>query len=153
MKKRHPILNDAIKLGAILVLFLLVKPILGMADEKVWTGHGDSSSWEDDTNWNPEGAPSETDEVIIQKKDSNVKINERFSAKNITVGGKDVSDLNIDSFVSGTISPDTNTNHSVMNRRDGTIHLKGPGVIKVKGSYLDSEESMAPEPSFMVTIS
>ncbi len=123
------------------------------ADDKVWTGDGDATAWEDDTNWNPEGTPSASDDAVIQKKNAAVTVNQSLEGRSLSVGGKNEASISFDSFVSGDISPDNVTDHAIMNRRGGTIKLKGPGTIRVKGAYLDSEESLAPEPSFMLTVS
>lgn len=122
------------------------------ADEKRWTGRGDQSSWDDAANWTPEDEPGAGDDVTLDKHEAAATVDRSFDAKSITVGGNEPTELTVDEFISGTVEPDASTENAVINRRAGQIRLVGPGTVKLRGTYRDSEESLAPEPSFMITL-
>src|SRR3989338_7090325 len=118
------------------------------AEEKKWRGFGDGVDWNDPTNWEPEGVPTTSDEVIINKKDAPVSIKETFYAQYVEIGRNRTATLSNDEFVTGVIAPTTNTEIATFNRRYGTLKLKGSGGrLRLRGRYVDSETPAADQPS------
>ncbi|MFC1699607.1 hypothetical protein ACFL1I_06610 [Candidatus Omnitrophota bacterium] len=119
------------------------------AEQKVWSGDGDGSSWSDDDNWSPAVEPSAADEALIDAAGAAVSFEQTFSAKSITVGGREDTTLTIGNFIFGTLAPDSSSDPALVNRSGGTITLQGAGVIALQGKYEASKESLTDEPSFM----
>jgi hypothetical protein len=130
-----------------LVLFFLTLSIA--SGEKQWTAGGDAISWEDITNWYPQAVPSPTDDVILDATGVNVLISRTFYAQTLKVGGRHDSNLAVADFVSGTISPASNTDDALYTRKGGFVTLNGDGIVLLKGSYKNSEETLSDEPAFM----
>ncbi|MFC1632242.1 hypothetical protein ACFL2I_06785 [Candidatus Omnitrophota bacterium] len=119
------------------------------AEQKVWSGDGDGSSWSDDDNWSPAVEPASADEALIDAAGAAVSFEQTFSAKSITVGGREDTTLTIGNFIFGTIAPDSSSDPALVNRSGGTITLQGAGVITLQGKYEGSKEGLTDEPSFM----
>lgn len=123
------------------------------AAEKKWNAKGDAQTWTDTANWTPTGEPVPADDVKVDMKDASVEVPENFESKSLTIGGKKESTVSLTNFVDGTIEPNDPTDNAVMNRRDGHLVLKGSGgKVTLKGSYKDTEEVLAEEPSFMLYV-
>ena len=123
------------------------------AEEKSWTGAGDGVDWFDDENWNAESYPTAADDVLINKTDASASISETFLARSITLGGTVPSALRSEEFISGTVAPAAVSDIAVLNRRDGTMALKGSeGTVVLKGTYKDSEENLASQPSLVLYV-
>ncbi len=152
-KSRRQRLSGLLLVLSFVLCHLSLLDPAAFADEKRWTGRGDQASWDDDANWAPAESPTAGDDVTVDRREAAVSIQRSFGAKSVTVGGNEHSAITVNDFINGTVEPDHNTNDAVVNRRDGSIKLIGPGTVKLRGTYRDSEESLAPEPSFMITIS
>lgn len=131
-----------------LISVLLFMPCAQAAD-KTWNAAGDQTSWTDNDNWFPVNEPTAADDVLIDTQNSSVICDETFTAKSITIGGREPSVLATNNFVFGTVSPDAASETAILNRTDGKITLTGAGVITLKGQYQDSESTLTSEPSFM----
>ncbi|MFH1504686.1 MAG: hypothetical protein ABIH08_04805 [Candidatus Omnitrophota bacterium] len=133
-----------------LAIFLLLLISVSLpAEDKSWSGSGDGVNWADDDNWFIDVEPTNADDVSIDLNGASVTCTETFSAKSITLGGRETSDLISNNFVFGTVSPDSTSDIAILNRSGGVFTLKGSGVVTLQGSYKDSEESLTSEPSFM----
>ncbi len=119
------------------------------AADKQWSGAGDAASWSDASNWFPASIPSTSDDVSIDATSASVLASATFSAKSLTVGGRQTSTFTTDNFVYGTITPTKNTDNALYIRKDGAVTLKGTGDITLKGAFKNSEESLTSEPAFM----
>ena len=133
---------------SMLISVLLVAPFV-RAEEQGWSGSGDGTSWADGDNWFAKGVPEITSDVTIEDEDAAVVCNETFTAKSITVGGRETSSLTINNFIRGTIQPDATTEDAIINRPGGTIILTGSGRIIVKGRYASSKDTPASGPSLL----
>lgn len=122
---------------------------LAYAAEKTWSGKGDATTWSDADNWSPAAAPVENNDVIIDVNGAAVKCTETFKAKFVTIGGRNECTLSSEDFIYGIIVPDYSSDDAILVRSGGTLILKGPGIITVKGKYTDSEVSLFPEPSLI----
>ena len=129
------------------IAFFMAMPVY--AAEKQWSGGGDGASWEDLSNWSPVGVPSASDDVTINTQNANVAATKTFNAKTLTLGGRKESNFVVQDFVYGTISPAQHTDTALHIQKDGFVTLEGVGDITLKGSFKNSEESLASEPSFM----
>lgn len=137
----------------IVVLFLSVFQVFSSyADDKTWTGPADTTDFFGDENWYPSPHPAPPDNATINAKGANVNLSETFNVKSITLGGNEESYLTTDEFISGTIAPDTASDIAILNRRNGHLILKGPGTVKTKGTYKDSEENLAAQPSLVFSV-
>ena len=133
-----------------IVCVLLTQLPLAMAGQKTWTGAGDTAEWSEDQNWQPDAAPTSSDDVTINAPGASVAPSETFDAKSITIGGSQTSTFTEGKFISGTVEPTTTSDVAVENRRRGKLILKGSaGTLKLKGKYKDSEESLADQPSLI----
>lgn len=133
----------------LLLAFCVLLPAASAA-EKTWTGSGDASDWFDDDNWTPAAAPTSADDVLINLEDASVKTSKTFEAKSLKVGGTAASTLVTDPFIFGTVAPADTAETAVTNRRQGHWTIKGSsGVVSLKGSYKDSEETLAKQPSLV----
>jgi hypothetical protein len=137
-----------------LLVFISVPLLVSSVEaaDKNWSGGGDGSSWSDKDNWYPASKPKFSDDVTIDAEDASVVCNQTFKAKSIAVGGRETSTLSSENYIYGTVTPDTTSETAILNRSQGTITLKGAGVLTLKGRYKDSEESLTPEPSFLFWI-
>ena len=71
----------------------------------------------------------------------------------MTLGGNKNSIVSVNSFINGTVRPDSPTDVAIHNCRNGSLILKGSiGKITLKGSYKDSEVLIPEEPSFMLYV-
>ncbi len=136
---------------AVLTLAAAEAP-LAQADQKVFSGTGDGTSWHDAGNWFTGGVPSAIDGVTINKSNLAVVVPDDFIAQSIVVAGKAVSNLTIEPFVYGTITPPTPSDPALYIRKDGTVVLSGAGIIVMKGSFKNSEEQLATESSVMILL-
>ena len=129
--------------------FSLVLILSVQADDKTWKGSTDATDFFGDENWYPSPHPAAPDNATINAKEADVKLSETFNVKSITLGGNEESHLTTDEFISGTIAPNAVSDIAILNRRDGHLVLKGPGTVKAKGTYKDSEEDLAAQPSLV----
>ncbi len=144
-------------LKKILILFIvcfILYPstfILVYSADKTWSGGGDGVNWSDQDNWYPTEVPTASDDLLIDIEDGQISGDQTFTAKSITIGGRESTALTTDSFVFGTIEPDEVTDVAVTNRSGGKITLSGSGVITLKGKYESSKQAatITSEPSFM----
>ena len=154
-EKKQKLFSGSRLLSLVSCLLLLAScfllPISNLyAAEKTWNANEGETDWFEDGNWFPQEAPTSADDATISSPNATVDISQTFNAKSITVGGTQPCSLNIDNFVSGLVAPDANTDIAILNRRDGVIKIKGSaGTTKLKGTYKDSEESLADQPSFV----
>ena len=132
-------------------IFLIV-PSPAFAADKTWTGSADSTDWFGDENWYPSPAPAPIDNVTINTKDANVRASETFNAKSLTLGGNEETYLTTENFISGKIEPSSSSDVAILNRKDGHLILKGAGTLTVKGTYKDSEENLAAQPSLVFSV-
>lgn len=124
------------------------------AADKTWGGGGDGTNWSDEDNWYPAQVPTASDDVLIDIEDGEISADQTFTAKTLTIGGRESTTLTTDSFVFGTIEPDEVTDSAIINRFGGKITLSGSGVITLKGKYESSKQAstVTSEPSFMFWI-
>lgn len=144
--RSHPRKSVSI-IGIVCIAFLLASAVY--AAEKNWDAGGDGSDWSDGDNWHPAGIPTLADDIVIDSEDAEVTCSQTFKAKSITVGGRETSKLTSENFVYGTVEPDATSDVAMLCRPGGTIKLKKAGVLTLKGQYMDSEETLAAEPSFI----
>lgn len=130
--------------------FIWVSPV--HAEDKTWKGSTDATDFFGDENWYPSPHPVAPDNATINAKEANVKLSETFNIKSITLGGNEESTLTTDEFISGTIAPNAVSDIAILNRRDGHLVLKGPGTVKAKGAYKDSEENLTAQPSLVFSV-
>ena len=154
--RRHPLLTFCVTrshlfTAFIFCIFLVINSCtLGMADEKKWNADSAQTDWFDDANWLPAGAPTASDDVVLDKLDAAVAIGQDFNLRSLTLGGKKTSTLTVSNFVVGQVKPGNVTDIAVLNRRNGKLVLKGSAQkVTLKGAYKDSEEVIPEEPSFM----
>ena len=120
------------------------------AETKTWNSPDGEGEWSDETNWYPEGVPGSQDDVMINGAGAKVTAESTYRAKSLTLGGHHESSLTSEEFVSGTVEPASVNDVAILNRKDGYYELKGgAGTVHVRGTYKDSEESMAEKPSFV----
>jgi len=131
------------------VLSVLMFATATYAEDKAWTGAGDGSSWSDLDNWQPAAVPTSDDDVTIDAEEASIVCTQTFEAKSVTVGGKQTASLVSNSFVFGTIAPDSVSDPAIVNRKGGKIILKGPGTLTLQGQYKGSKETLVTEPSFI----
>lgn len=137
---------------AFLCSFSFLFPGTALAAEKVFSAAGDGTSWSNASNWSPTGVPALTDAVTITLKGASVTASSDFVVQSLTVGGKGAATWTVNSFVFGTLTPTSTSDTAILNRKDGTLVLKGAGTITLKGSFLNSEQSLASEPSLLIIL-
>jgi len=135
---------------ALILALFLVSPL--EADEKTWSASGDGSTWSDEDNWSPADIPTSADDVLIDAEDASVVCTSTYNARSISIGGRETSNLISNSYIFGTISPDSGSNIAIENRSGGTFTLKGGGTVTLQGQYKDSTEGLVAEPGFMFWI-
>lgn len=123
------------------------------AADKSWTGAGDGASWADNQNWFSVGVPTSADDVMIDFNNAGVICGKTFEAKSITMGGANTSALTSNDFIYGTVVPSSGSDNALYIRKNGTVTLKGPGTLTLKGKFKNSEEEGPPgEEAFMFTL-
>lgn len=133
----------------LLMLFALAAPAAHA--EKNWLGEGDGFNWTDDTNWFPVMAPTLSDDVVVNVLDAPVVLHDSFSARSLSIGGNVNSSVTVDPFVSGLVAPGNSSDVAVLNGVKGKMTLKsGSGVVKLRGSYKDSETPLSDEPALVL---
>ncbi len=137
--------------GALLLCFLVFS-VTAFAEEKLWTGDGDTVSWEDDSNWDPSGKPGAQDDVIIDVKNAQVVSSETFQAQSLIVGGRKNPLYKTQDFISGEIDPEDVTKDAVHIRKGGQVVSTGEGVITLKGTFRNTEKPLDTEPAFMFSV-
>lgn len=149
--KQQPVLGGAATLSLMCSFFCLMAPA-ALAAEKLFSGGGDGTSWTDADNWFPTGVPGSTDAVTLNDKNLAVSTSDTFAALSVTVGGKEVSDWTVNSFVYGTLAPAAATDPAILIRKDGAVTMKGAGTVILKGSFKNTEEGLGSEPSLMILL-
>ena len=138
------------KIFAVILMILLAGVAPVRADDRNWNSGGDESDWFDKDNWMEQLAPTSADDAVVDQSGASVTIAQDFSVKSITLGSKRSSVLNLNNFVTGEVKPSDTDETAFSNGRKGHIILKGTaGKITLKGSYVDSEEVLPEEPTFM----
>lgn len=123
------------------------------AAAKVFSGGGtDATRWHDDHNWFAATIPTKADAVTIDLTGASVTATDTFAAQSITVGGKTTAALTADSFVYGAITPESTSDPAMLIRKNGTVVMKGAGVVVLKGPFKNTEESLPTEPSVMILL-
>lgn len=145
----------------VVALFAVVSLVTGdwslvtssvFAATKVFSGGGDGALWHDADNWFAVGAPALTDAVTIDKASASVTAKKDFAAQSVTLGGKTTATWTADNFIYGTITPSTTSDPAILIRKNGTVVMKGAGVVTLKGPFKNTEESLPTEPSVMVLL-
>ncbi len=136
-----------------LLLLILTIGSVAHAQDKNWTAGGDGVSWIDGVNWFPAEIPTDQDDVRLLVVDASAVVTDDFTAKSITLAGRGASTLTVNNFVDGRVEPDSATDIAILNRKDGELVLKGSGTVTVTGTYKDSEEAVASQPSFIFSLS
>ncbi len=73
-----------LRLGILFLVFLSVS-VSGLG-QKTWDGGGDGTSWSSANNWNPNGVPLSTDDVIISRNGSRtINLNGDYSCASLTL--------------------------------------------------------------------
>lgn len=135
------------------VTSLLLLSVAVYAADKSWTGGGDGTYWSDTQNWFPVGVPTSADDVMIDLNNAGVICGKTFEAKSITMGGANTSALTSNDFIYGTVVPSSGSDNALYIRKNGSITLKGPGTLTLKGKFKNSEEEGPPgEEAFMFTL-
>jgi hypothetical protein len=148
-----PILKKCFSVILCCSLFTVFCP-LSYAEQKDWNAQGDGSTWTEDANWYPSGAPDESDDAKVDLRDAEVGISQNFSLKSLVVGGKRSSQVSVTNFSVGNIEPESSEDNALLNRKDGKVILRGSsGKLTLKGAYKDSEEVIPEEPSFLLYVS
>ena len=119
------------------------------AAEKTWNAKQDETDWSDDTNWFPQAAPGGSDDATVNADNATTNISSTYNLKSLTIGGTQTSAVVTNDFVSGVVAPEHKTDVAILNRRGGLLKLKGPGTTRIRGTYKDSEESLADQPSLV----
>lgn len=145
------------KILILFIVYFILYPssfILVYSADTTWGGGGDGTNWSDEDNWYPAQVPTASDDVLIDIEDGEISADQTFTAKTLTIGGRESTTLTTDSFVFGTIEPDEVTDSAIINRFGGKITLSGSGVITLKGKYESSKQAstVTSEPSFMFWI-
>ena len=124
------------------------------ADVKTFSGGGDGTTWHDTSNWFSLGVPAQTDAVTVDKASASLSIEKDFAAQSITIGGKTTSTLSAVSFVYGTVVPTGTgvTTPAILLRKNGTLVMHGSGVVKLKGPFKNTEQTLQSEPSVQVLL-
>lgn len=139
-------------LCSLILVFLVSAGMGGISaypEQKSWTGSGDTLQWHEAENWTPASAPGSTSEAEIDSEGIDVTITQTFEAESITLAGVYSSSLTAQDFVYGTVAPESSLDSAILVRKGGRLILKGPGVITLRGSYTDSEQSLSPQPSLL----
>jgi hypothetical protein len=132
-----------------LSLFLIFSSF-SYAEDKTWNADSAQTDWFDVSAWMPTGVPDASDDVLMDKLDSNAMIGQDFHLKSLTLGGKKTSTVTVNNFVAGNVKPANSTDVAILNRRGGHMVLKGSaGKVTLNAAYKDSEEVVPEEPSFM----
>lgn len=118
--------------------------------QKMFVGGGDGVSWSDENNWFSTGVPGPEDVINISTQDAAVVIEDDFEIKQASLGGKHPSELTIEPFVYGEITPENNTDYAVITRDSGCVIFQGSGIVTLKGSLLFSDELIPTENSVMI---
>ena len=143
-------LNPLSRITLALVVFFALASGACLAEDQAWSGSGDESSWSDEYNWFPTGVPTLGSDAAIDSEGASVICDETFQAKSISIGGNETSQLAVENFINGQIKPSSASDIAVLNRPGGTFSLQGRvGVVKIHGTYEDSEQPASSEPSFM----
>ena len=125
-----------------------------IAEEKNWSGAGQSNSWFDDGNWVTDSYPTLSDDVFLNLENAFADVGNSFGAKTLTIGGNVPSTITVENFISGTVVPESVNNIAVLNGYGGHLNLKGSaGKITLKGTYKDSEQLSVDEPSLVFYVS
>jgi len=142
------------KILTLLGLFSILLVVSVGAADKTWGGGGDGTNWSDEDNWYPAEVPTASDDILIDIEGGEISADQTFTAKSITIGGRESTALTAESFVFGTVEPDEVTDLAIINRSGGEISLSGSGVITLKGKYETSKQAsvITSEPSFMFWI-
>ncbi len=119
------------------------------AVDKNWVGSGDASTWADAKNWLPNITPSSADNVTIDLKDSNVTAAKTFEAKSLYIGGASNSTFSTNNFIYGNLTPDSSSDYALYIRKGGLVILNGQGTITLKGTFINTEETLSGQESFM----
>lgn len=138
--------------GFLWVAWALAEAPPAYAASKTFSGGGDGTLWHDDENWYAEGIPAAADDVTIDKSGVEVSAAEEFAARSVTVGGKASAAWTADPYVYGEIAPVSDSDPALLIRKDGTVVMKGPGAVTLKGSFKNSEETLPTEPSFLIQL-
>lgn len=133
----------------LLLIIISMIAVSAHAGEKTWSGAGDDVTYSDGDNWYPTGSPTLADDLVIDAEDASITCTETFYANSITIGGRETVTLASGGYVLGTVQPATTSGVAIDNRLTGTLTLSGPGKLKLKGQYKDSEAGLTAEPSFM----
>lgn len=135
----------------IFLMFYISLPVIfySYAADKNWVGAGDVSTWADAKNWFPDTVPTSADNVTIDLKAANVTAARTFEAKSLYVGGASNSTFSTNDFIYGNLIPDSSSDNALYIRKDGTVVLTGQGIIKLKGTFKNSEEALSGQESFM----
>ena len=133
-------------------MLMLAPPVF--AEVKTFSGGGDGTTWHDLSNWFSTGVPAVTDAVTVDKANANLSIEQDFVAQSIVVGGKTSAALSAASFVYGTVTPTGTgvTTPALFIRKNGTVVLHGSGVVKLKGPFKNTEETLQSEPSVQILL-
>lgn len=143
------------KLDLLVTAIPLCLLLAGRADgaTKTFSAGGDGTTWHDEQNWFTEGVPAASEAVTIDKSGVVVAVKKDFVAQSVTLGGKASSTWTVESFVYGTITPTTASDHAIVTRKGGTVIMKGAGgTVTAKGPFKNSEESLPSEPSLMILL-
>lgn len=119
------------------------------AADKNWVGAGNASTWADAKNWLPNTVPTSADNVTIDLNNAAVTAAQTFEAKSLYVGGAGASTFTTNDFIYGNLIPDSSSDNALYIRKDGTVVLTGQGIITLKGTFKNSEETLSGQESFM----
>jgi len=119
------------------------------AADKNWIGAGDASTWADAKNWLPNVVPNSADNVTIDLQGANVTAARTFGAKSLYVGGASTSTFSTNNFIYGNLIPDSSSDYALYIRKGGLVVLNGQGIITLKGTFINTEEALSGQESFM----
>ena len=119
------------------------------AADKNWIGAGDASTWADAKNWFPNTVPNSADNVTIDLQGSNVTATQTFEAKSLYIGGSSDSAFSTNDYIYGTLIPDSSSNYALYIRKGGFVVLSGQGIITLRGTFINTEETLSGQESFM----
>jgi hypothetical protein len=119
------------------------------AADKNWIGAGDATTWADAKNWLPNTVPTSADNVTIDLKDANVTAAQTFAAKSLYIGGASNSTFSTNNFIYGNLIPDSSSGYALYIRKGGMVILNGQGIITLRGTFINTEETLSGQESFM----
>ncbi|MCB4755423.1 MAG: carboxypeptidase regulatory-like domain-containing protein [Elusimicrobia bacterium] len=117
-------LTQRVKIAALLTLFIFL-PIFGVAAVRTWDGGGASQNWDDPSNWNPDGIPFETDDVVFDATSNKAcQINISTTVNNFSMNAGSSATVTIAGTNKLTVNGNVMLSSGTLNGGLGSIDVK-----------------------------